>query len=155
MSEVIFDENLKIGLKVCEILLTNILICKGKNALKSPTIQGVKIDQYFVLIFIVFRSFFLVISRNKLMSFYNESVNGRSQTKYAFFVNNMIHGYYNNTFKKSLPIMDNERNSTMIGYALANNNFFQNIFTEILDKLIPTGIPKYLVDFRTWLILRP
>ncbi|KAG5669463.1 hypothetical protein PVAND_017350 [Polypedilum vanderplanki] len=86
---------------------------------------------------------------------YNKSLNGKSQGKYAFFVNNFLHAVLNSTFHKTLPIMENEKITKMVSYTIEGNDMFMVEINEIIHWLIPSGIPQYLDNYGLWFLKRP
>ncbi|KAG5669462.1 hypothetical protein PVAND_017349 [Polypedilum vanderplanki] len=83
---------------------------------------------------------------------YNKSLNGKSQRKYAFFVNNFLHAVLNSTFHNTLPIMENEKIKEKNSYLIEGNDMFMVEINEIIYWLIPSGILQYLVDYGLWFL---
>jgi hypothetical protein len=89
---------------------------------------------------------------NKL---YELALNGKSHTKYAFLVFSFVHAVFNSTYKRSLPILQNEKLVKVTSFFTIRNNMLLTQLNDVISRLIPAGITKYLSDFGLWFILRP
>ncbi|KAG5671309.1 hypothetical protein PVAND_001514 [Polypedilum vanderplanki] len=85
---------------------------------------------------------------------YKQVLDGKSTTKYAFFVSVSDHQILNSTYGKSLPKMENESIRKEKGYAMKKNSMLTEHLTKIIDRLIPTGVIKHLDDFAKWYLYR-
>ncbi|KAG5671294.1 hypothetical protein PVAND_001499 [Polypedilum vanderplanki] len=86
---------------------------------------------------------------------YNQTINGLSDVKYAFFVSNIDHAELNVTFKNSLPIMEYEGTTKPYGFLIHKNHIFFNDIHDFIDRLIPLGIFQHLADYGFWYFYRP
>ncbi|KAG5666516.1 hypothetical protein PVAND_014537 [Polypedilum vanderplanki] len=93
--------------------------------------------------------------KKNFWSLYNDSLNGRTKTKYAFLVDFYLHQELNSSFHNTLPIMENVKLTRMTAYMMEYNDMLMPQFNEIIHDLIPTGIPKFLIDYGSWLLKRP
>jgi hypothetical protein len=65
-----------------------------------------------------------------------------------------MHAHYNSTFMSSLITMKNEKLSEDEQFGLERNNFLMPTLNHIMNRLIPSGIPKHLADYGMWFIYR-
>ncbi|KAG5671293.1 hypothetical protein PVAND_001498 [Polypedilum vanderplanki] len=86
---------------------------------------------------------------------YNKTINRLTNTKYAFFVSSIDHAELNETFKRSLPIMENEIISKSYSFLIHKGHIFLNRINEIINQLIPSGILQHLADYGLWYFYRP
>ncbi|KAG5671297.1 hypothetical protein PVAND_001502 [Polypedilum vanderplanki] len=86
---------------------------------------------------------------------YELVINQKINTKFAFFVKKQNHIFFNSTFKNSLPTMQNEKLTKMIAFSSYGNNVLMSQIKEVINKLIPSGIPKHLNDYGLWYLFRP
>ncbi|KAG5671218.1 hypothetical protein PVAND_001427 [Polypedilum vanderplanki] len=86
---------------------------------------------------------------------YEEALLEKSKIKYAFFVNEIEHASWNLTYKASLPVLENERLKKSIALSVFKNNILQHQMNEVIDRLIPMGILKFLSDYGRWYVNRP
>ncbi|KAG5676498.1 hypothetical protein PVAND_006329 [Polypedilum vanderplanki] len=85
---------------------------------------------------------------------YYKAVFRRFNQKLAFLISPMVHAQFNRTFKRSLIIMKNEKSTRKFSYSISQNNFLYENFDNFLTNLIPSGIPKYLVDYARWAMFK-
>ncbi|KAG5677722.1 hypothetical protein PVAND_007454 [Polypedilum vanderplanki] len=97
----------------------------------------------------------LTVKGLEFRSLYEDALEGRTTSKFAFFVENSAHAYLNQTFQKTLPIMENEKLTKMKGYAISSSFAFLGPFIDVIHHFIPMGITDHLIDHATWLLQRP
>ncbi|KAG5666636.1 hypothetical protein PVAND_014652 [Polypedilum vanderplanki] len=95
------------------------------------------------------------VSFAKFYEMYEAALNGSSKIKYAFLVNQNVHGILNSTFKSSLSTMENEGTTFTWTYSIPRNLLLSNEMVEVINEFVPSGIIQYLYDFMLWLNFRP
>jgi hypothetical protein len=85
---------------------------------------------------------------------YKMALKGKSDQKFAFLVNTIIHSHYNTTFQNTLTTMENERTSKLSAFGLGWNNMLLNRLNALIRRLNEAGISDYLDDYGQWFISR-
>lgn len=86
---------------------------------------------------------------------YKQALDDNSAVKYAFFISDSFHASLNATFKRSLPIMQNDRVVRSLQLLTFRNNPLLLDIDELFKKWIPSGIVQHLLDYGKWFIDRP
>ncbi|KAG5669349.1 hypothetical protein PVAND_017237 [Polypedilum vanderplanki] len=94
------------------------------------------------------------VSKEIFYFLYKESLDEKSQKKFAFLVFETLHAELNTTFKNSLPIMDNERITKEFSYGIIKNSLLSYEIFDVISQLIPSGITKHLAEYGMWFINR-
>ncbi|KAG5679817.1 hypothetical protein PVAND_009355 [Polypedilum vanderplanki] len=86
---------------------------------------------------------------------YEFILNGELNSKYAFLVRTDYHALLNLIYKKSLPIMKNERLTKPCAFTMMRHNIMTQPIDEMINDLIPSGIFQYEDDYGMWYHYRP
>jgi hypothetical protein len=87
-----------------------------------------------------------------LESLYCSSINN-SSAKLAFFLPTKLVNSFSSSCQGSLVAVKNfYMNAIPCSYAMVKNSILYPYFEEVMDKLIPSGIPQYLPDFHAYLL---
>ncbi|KAG5679491.1 hypothetical protein PVAND_009055 [Polypedilum vanderplanki] len=86
---------------------------------------------------------------------YEAVLNGSIKSKYAFLIHTEDHARLNSTFKKSLPIMKNERLTKTVHISMMRVNIISQPLDDVIDELIPSGILQHENDYGMWYMHRP
>ncbi|KAG5671336.1 hypothetical protein PVAND_001539 [Polypedilum vanderplanki] len=89
------------------------------------------------------------------VDFYKRALNGKTKSKYAFFINDLEEGDLKRFYKRSLPIMENERLSKPLAIASPLNNILQYQLNKLVDRLVSSGILNHLHKYGEWYVNRP
>jgi hypothetical protein len=90
-----------------------------------------------------------------LRYYYGIALKGKNLGKLAFLVHTFSHAQLNDTFKDSLSIMTHEIFSRPFAFAIGRNNMLLGHFNYFIDRLIPAGIMKHLINYGVWNLFRP
>lgn len=97
----------------------------------------------------------MAVNKQTFAELYEEALDGKNEAKFAFFLENRKHAIFNTTYKRSLTIMQKEKLSNSFGLVMVRNAPIFNHVNRILDRLIPSGIAKHLIEYGSWHLSRP
>jgi hypothetical protein len=103
---------------------------------------------------LIFSPNLLIASSTTFLKLYQQALDGESDQKLAFLVTTKMHAHYNSTLMNSLNTMKGEKFSEDEQFGLFRNNFLIPTLNHIMNRLIPSGIPKHLADYGMWFIYR-
>jgi hypothetical protein len=61
----------------------------------------------------------------------------------------------NNLFKTSLNVMPHDRKHVPVTLIVPRNSIFMSQLKNLMDHLIPAGIPEFIEKFEKWRLFRP
>lgn len=83
------------------------------------------------------------------MSLYCNQIQN-SSAKLAFFLpHSEVDEFYNKCKVRSIKLRENLY-SNYLGLAVLENNFIYHLMQDVIEQLIPSGIPQYLLKFYDW-----
>ncbi|KAG5671331.1 hypothetical protein PVAND_001534 [Polypedilum vanderplanki] len=90
---------------------------------------------------------FINITTEQFHVLYRQVLNGKSTTKYAFFVSVSDHYLLNSTYEVSLPTMENDNIKKEKAFVMMKNGMLVEHLTYVIDRLQPTGVLKHIDEY--------
>ncbi|KAG5670881.1 hypothetical protein PVAND_001113 [Polypedilum vanderplanki] len=97
----------------------------------------------------------MVVDTFKFYNLYQSSLEGETNSKYAFYMSNELYMFLKSRFKTSLPILENEGATKTFSYIIQKNSIIGSQINEIIDRLIEAGIAKQVYEHGLWYNYRP
>ncbi|KAG5666110.1 hypothetical protein PVAND_017729 [Polypedilum vanderplanki] len=97
----------------------------------------------------------LIANVTHFSKLYEEALEEKTSTKYAFLVSEEAHNVLNATLQKSLPMMQNDRFYKMMEIIVPKSSILFQHLDDLIIWLIPSGILEFLENVRRWYQYRP
>ena len=86
----------------------------------------------------------------EIMTLYCQQIQN-SSAKLAFFLPHTEEDELYNKCKVRGRKLRQNLNSNYLGLGVLENNFIYHLMQDVIDQLIPSGIPQYLIKFYDWI----